>query len=255
MIIGSGNVATVMGRKLAAAGHHIVQVAGRNAVSVQKLGALLDCTYTTDFTTLKKDAGLYLIAIPDDALYHIGDWLHTGYSLTVHTAGSLPRDVLKKVSSRIGVFYPLQSLRADVVQIPEIPMLIDANSEDATDELMQIAKSISGSVQIAGDEYRKKIQLAAVISGNFSNHLFAITERYCREESIEFSMLMPLLNETVHRMTYYPAGDVQTGPARRHDMGTITNHLHMLERHPDIKKLYAMMTDAIMEHYTNTANT
>jgi len=42
---------------------------------------------------------------------------------------------------------------------------------------------------------------------------------------------------------------MQTGPARRNDNSTIDNHLQMLEAYPSIKKIYALMTESIRDHY------
>lgn len=245
VIIGSGNVATVMGRKIKAAGHRIVQVAGRSLAGTRKLASLLETSYTTDMSRLKKDAGMYFIAITDDALMSVGDWLNTGDSLTVHTAGSVQMDVLKKTSTHYGVIYPLQSLRSDLPAIPGIPLLADGNSPESLYRILDFARTVSTTVVRAGDGYRKKIHLAAVISGNFSNHLFALAQGYCMQESLDFSLLLPLLKETVARLEHNTPETMQTGPAKRNDISTIQQHLHMLEAYPELKKIYTLLTDSI----------
>ena len=249
VIIGSGNVATVMGRKMNSAGHRVVQVAGRSAAGTHKLASLLEASFTTDFSQLKREADLYFIAIPDDALMTAGKWLRTGNALTVHTAGSVSIDALKDISSCYGVVYPLQSLRSDVTTIPEIPLLVDGHSPETQQAICSFARSLSPTVVMADDGYRKKIHLAAVISGNFSNHLFALTDAYCRQESLDFSLILPLLKESIDRLENHPADSMQTGPALRNDMGTIENHLRMLDGYPALKNLYTLLTDSIRAFY------
>ncbi len=192
VIIGSGNVATVMGRKMASAGHRIVQVAGRS-MSVYQLATLLETSFTTDFSRLNRSADLYFVAIPDDAVRSAGEWLQTGDALVVHTAGAVSIRALEAVSSRYGIIYPLQSLRSGVSGIPEIPLLVDGNTPETLDALTDFAKSISSHVVTADDEYRKKIHLAAVFTSNFSNHLYTLASSYCQQESLDFSLLYPLL--------------------------------------------------------------
>ena len=235
-------------------GHKVVQVAGRNPNTTPSLAKQLGCPHTHDFSQLVKSAGLYFIAIPDDALVNIDDAFNTGAGLTVHSAGSVPASVLKKISSRYGVLYPLQSLRTDVEKIPDIPLLVDGNSAETRTEILAFATTISPKVMIADDDYRRKIQLAAVLTGNFSNHLFTMAADYCQQESIDFSLLLPLLQESVERLQYYSPEKMQTGPARRNDQGTIQLHSRLLEQYPEVRKIYDAITASIIEHYHQTAN-
>ena len=48
------------------------------------------------------------------------------------------------MSHHYGVFYPLQSLRKDVDELPDIPVFIDASDEGTRKKLEQLARSISG---------------------------------------------------------------------------------------------------------------
>ena len=248
VIIGSGNVATVIGRKMVAAGHNVVQVAGRS-MSVYHLAMQLETSFTTDFSRLKRNAELYFIAIPDDALASASRWLHTGDALTVHTAGSVSVEVLKEISSRYGVVYPLQSLRSDVAEVPEIPLLVDGNTPGTLETISHFARSLSSTVFTADDEYRKKIHLAAVVTGNFSNHLYALAASWCEREGLDFTLLLPLLKEIVARLDKYNVNNMQTGPARRNDAGTMEGHLQMLEDFPGLQKIYTVMSDSIKKHY------
>jgi predicted short-subunit dehydrogenase-like oxidoreductase (DUF2520 family) len=248
VIIGSGNVATVMGRKMVSAGHHIAQVAGRS-MSVYQLAMQLDASFTTDFSRLNKNADLYFIAIPDDALKTVHQWLETGDAVTVHTAGSVSSGVLKGISSRYGVVYPLQSLRSDVTEIPDIPLLVDGNTDETLAMITHFSRSLSTTVLAADDAYRKKIHLAAVITGNFSNHLYALAATWCEREGLDFNLLLPLIKETVDRLGKYDVDNLQTGPAMRKDEGTIEKHLHMLEDYPGLQKIYTFMSDSIKARY------
>jgi predicted short-subunit dehydrogenase-like oxidoreductase (DUF2520 family) len=99
----------------------------------------------------------------------------------------------------------------------------------------------------AGDESRLKLHVAAVIVGNFTNHLYALTEEYCRKESLDFKQLLPLIWETASRIKDIPPKQAQTGPALRHDAETIHKHLELLKNHPQLKNIYVLLTESIQQ--------
>ena len=152
------------------------------------------------------------------------------------------------MSHHYGVFYPLQSLRKDVDELPDIPLFIDASDEGARKKLEQLARSISREkVIVAGDKERLKLHVAAVIVSNFTNHLYKLAEDYCKSEGLDFQQLLPLIEETVQRLKTISPSESQTGPAIRHDQPTIEQHLIVLEKYPHLKKIYEVMTESIQE--------
>jgi predicted short-subunit dehydrogenase-like oxidoreductase (DUF2520 family) len=250
VIIGTGNVAHVLGRKIIQCGHNVIQVAGRNAANTNTLGALLHAEAVSAFSDIVTDADLYIIAVSDAALADVESWLPVkGNGIMVHTAGSVSKGVLKKTARRYGVLYPLQSLRSSSVVIPEIPFLIDADSPDTLQSIQQFASSLSGRVQYADDETRLKLHAAAVIVNNFTNYLYTLTQDLCTKEALDFSLLLPLLQETVSRIGRYPARLMQTGPALRNDQVTMDKHLFVLEPYPELLKIYQTLSDSIKSYY------
>lgn len=249
VIIGTGNTATILGRKLKKAGHRILQVFGRDASSASKLAYELDTESTNYWSVVRKDADVYLVAVTDDAIVDVAKHLTVPGKVVAHTAGSVKQDVLKKTSHHYGVFYPLQSLRKDMTAIPEIPVFIDASDEVAKKTLENLAHSIAGDkVAVAGDDTRLKLHVAAVIVSNFTNHLYALAEEYCRKEGLDFKQLIPLIEETAERIENLSPQNVQTGPALRHDEETIKKHLALLKDHHRLKKIYEMLTESIQSN-------
>jgi predicted short-subunit dehydrogenase-like oxidoreductase (DUF2520 family) len=246
VLIGSGNVATVLGRKISKAGHEIIQIVSRNEEHAALLAAALDADYTSSFSSVNHSADLYIIAISDNSLLEIDRDLFLEKKLVVHTAGSVPKDILKNVSKNYGVLYPLQSLRKENDDVFKIPLLIDGNTKDDTTLIYDFAKTISDNVRIVGDESRMKLHVAATIVNNFSNHLYSLTEDYCKKENIDFRLLLPLINETTSRLQYFSPAEMQTGPAARNDSGIIEKHLEMLEKFSALKQLYRSFTESIL---------
>lgn len=246
VIIGTGNVASVLGRKLKDAGHDILQIYGQNASAASALAYELDTESTNYWSVVRTDADIYLLAVSDDAIPEVASQIKFPGKIVAHTAGSVKKDVLKSMSNHYGVFYPLQSLRKEMTELPDIPVFVDGSDEATTKVLTQLAQTISDEhVMAAGDDKRLKMHVAAVIVNNFTNHLYALTEDYCKKEGISFKELIPLIEETAMRLKTASPSDTQTGPAARQDTPTIQQHLLILDKYPQLKRIYELMTQSI----------
>src|SRR5687768_18388599 len=184
VIIGTGNTATILGRKLKAAGHTILQVYGRNIRTANDLAFELNTDAVTQLANIHRGAEIYILAVSDSAIEEIANQLgllHKG--IMVHTAGSVSKNVLS-ASTHYGIFYPLQSLRKESAYLPDTPILIDANNEETLHVLKNLAGSISGKVVKADDEQRMKLHLAAVFVNNFVNYLYAMVHEYGNKEKM-----------------------------------------------------------------------
>ncbi|MBS1597610.1 MAG: DUF2520 domain-containing protein [Bacteroidetes bacterium] len=248
-LIGSGNVATVLGRKMQEAGHQILQVFSPNEKHASKLAGLFNCGYASSWKNIESNADIYMIAIADDALQQIDKNLSLHHKLVVHTAGSVSKSVLKNVSTNYGVIYPLQSLRKEIQELPKINFLVDGNTEDDLTLIEDFVKTFGDKVEKANDDERLKLHVAAVIVSNFSNHLYALAEKYCIDEKVDFNLLLPLIAETATRLQYGSAAKMQTGPAVRNDTETIQKHLEALHEYPSLQKLFDAITKSIRDYY------
>ncbi|MEO6452895.1 MAG: DUF2520 domain-containing protein [Ginsengibacter sp.] len=247
VIIGSGNVATVLGKIIQNAGHDILQVLSRNEYNAKILAGILNCGYGNYISSAYKEADIYLFAITDNALHHLDQNLQLENKVVVHTAGSVSKDVLNSISNKYGVIYPLQSLNKASSELPEIPLLIDGSSSEILIYLQTFAKSISNDVSIVNDGDRLRFHIAAVFVNNFTNHLYAMADDFCSHENIDFKKLFPLIDETTKRIKNYPPKEIQTGPAIRQDLYTLGKHLKMLSADPDLKYIYLKLSESILK--------
>lgn len=247
VIIGTGNTATVLGKLFKHAGHAITQVFGRTSQHAEQLGGALHSRFTTDRTQLDTEADLYLIAVSDNAISHIASWLELDKKLVVHTAGSVEAGILSACSKNYGVLYPLQSLRKEMDHVPEIPFLVEGNTEDNSALIYDFARSISTRVQFANDQQRLMIHIAAIMVSNFTNHLYMLAEDFCNKENLDFKMLLPLITETSNRLNKFSPTEMQTGPAIRNDTNTIEKHIELLEPYSFHQSIYRILTVSIQE--------
>jgi predicted short-subunit dehydrogenase-like oxidoreductase (DUF2520 family) len=247
VIIGTGNTATVLGRKLHKVGHRIVQVFGRDSSAASQLAYELGTESTNYWNVVNRTADLYIIAVSDIAIEEVLAELPLTDKVVVHTAASVPLDVLKEKAEHYGVFYPLQSLKKEVRNLPDIPIIIDASDRKTLHLLDVLAHTISSQVYAASDETRLKLHLAAVMVNNFTNHLYALVEKYCNEEGLDFYLLLPLIKETASRLDEISPAKTQTGPAVRNDTTTIEKHQLLLQQYPQLRRLYEQFTESILQ--------
>lgn len=228
---------------------HIEQVFGRNEDSLQKLSKEIGCGYATDSEKIFPDADLYLIAVSENAIPEILEKINLHNKLIVHTAGSVPVDILQPYSDHYGVFYPLQTFsKQDDINFREVPFCIEANSPENMEKLVDLAQNISDDVREINSEQRRILHLAAVFACNFPNLLYIIAEHILHENNLDFDILLPLIKQTTLKITKDSPANLQTGPAIRNDMETIHKHLELLEDKPVYKEIYKLLTATVISY-------
>ncbi len=252
VLIGTGNVATVLGKRLLRAGHAIVQVYGRSTEKAAELATKLGGNCCSLWEDIDPAADLYLVAISDVALPDLSRHLRLNGQVVLHTAGAVPMDVLKEVSANHGVLYPLQSLRSEVELLTEIPFLGEGSNTFTRDLIAEIVISLGAGVTFVTGAERLRLHVAAVCINNFGNHIFALTADFCRREHVDFKLLAPIALETAKRISVVTPQSVVTGPAMRNDVGTIEKHLELLENDLLLQQVYRQMTDNIRVYYETT---
>jgi len=249
VMIGAGNVATVLGKLFYKSGFPIIQIVGRSKESANKLAAELNTEAIFSLEQISQEADLYIIAVPDDSVNSIAEKLLLNGKVVVHTAGTLSLNTIHKTSNNIGIIWPLQSLRKQINEIPEIPFVIDGNNEYVLMFLNRVLSSVSENIITLKDNERIKLHFSAVLVSNFTNHLYALAQQYCGNYKLPFDFLNPLIAETASRINYYEAKDLQTGPSVRGDNITVTAHLKLLEENEMLRNIYTIFDKSIKEMY------
>ena len=249
VIVGSGNVATVLAKVIHKAGHEIVQILGRNENRAKVLANTYNATWGSFKSTPYSNADLYILAVSDNSLSHLDLYQNLGKKIVLHTAGSVSMEVLQDLSENFGILYPLQTLTKGSEDIYSLPFLINGSSDTVKEFVESFAKTLSPNVSYASDQERLKYHIAAVFVNNFTNHLYAIAEDFCSKEEIDFKKLFPLIRETTDKVMKDSPKNVQTGPALREDIYTMGRHLQMLTSQPDIKYLYLKLSESILKFH------
>ncbi len=208
--------------------------------------------FQANFTTVipkLKEADIYIITVPDDVINILSETLPFKNKLVVHTSGSVPLNKLSE-KNRKGVFYPLQTFSKNAkVNFNTIPICIEGERIDDIILLKKLGALISENIKEINSKERERLHLSAVFVNNFVNYLYQVGSELLVEDSLSFDLLKPLIKETAKKIETINPADVQTGPAKRNDLKTIENHLHLLKDSPH-KEIYEIMTKKIQnKHY------
>ena len=251
VIIGAGNVASHLAKRLQKKGNEVLQIVSRSPKNAQALSLQIGVPFVTDLKKINKHADIYILCTPDDEIERISKTLKLPKKLVLHTSGSVDMQVLKNISSHIGVLYPLQSFSKEVkVSWKSIPLLIEASDVPSLQKLKSLSASISKHINEVNSVNRLKLHVAATMVNNFTNHIYNLSHDFLSKEKNDlFPLLLPLMKQSVKKIKKQKPSDIQTGPAKRGDEKTIKKHLQLLEKYPEQKKVYELFTTLIKKQY------
>lgn len=243
-LIGSGNVATHLGLALKKNGFNIKQVYSKVLKNAEKLSLILEAKAINKLEKLT-DSDLTILSVSDNAIEIILKNIKN--RPIVHTSGYTGINIFNKKFNNCGVIYPLQTLNKEVsLEFSETPLCIEANNPIFEKKITKLAYSISKHIIALDSEKRKSIHIAAVFASNFTNHMLSIAYDLLKEKNIDFSILLPLVNQSIKKIKDNNPKDVQTGPAKRKDINIINHHMRDI-KNTRVKKMYKTITDSIIK--------
>ncbi|HQV00700.1 MAG TPA: DUF2520 domain-containing protein [Bacteroidia bacterium] len=246
-IIGSGNVANALAIAFAKNNVVVSAIIARNEITGNKLAQKAKASfYKFPINKLPK-ADVFLICVSDNALQTVIESLPRSSMLIAHTAGSVGLNLLAGKYKNAGVFYPLQTLKFANKNFKKIPICIEASNQVSENKLLKLASSISNKNIKLNSQQRLHLHLAAVITNNFTNHLYAQAHAYLEAHELPFQLLHPLIEKTAEMVFNTPPNKLQTGPAVRYDANTIKKQIALLDDNEALKKLYQLFTASIQK--------
>lgn len=249
-LVGSGNVAWVLGAALKQSGILINAIVARKKDKAKELAILLDSQALT-FEDKLPEADLILLTVTDDSIQEVSEQLAKQTSiesLIAHTSGSKPTTLLSPFN-RQASFYPLQTMtKGNVVDFSKVHFCVYTKMESHLSALKELAGRISKHVHVLDNQQRAILHLSAVMVNNFSNLFFTEAYKLSTTHHIEFELLRPLILKTAQKAVENNPATVQTGPAARQDADTIQQHLNLLEADPKLKELYQLISERIIKN-------
>jgi len=115
--------------------------------------------------------------------------------------------------------------------------------------LFNLAEDMGAKPILCDSLQRLNLHLAAVFASNFTNHLWSIAYQLCEKQRVEFSLLQPLIKQTLNKVISHNQNPAlfQTGPAIRNDVNIMNKHLEMLQHDQGIHQLYSLLSRHIIE--------
>ncbi|SFB95866.1 Predicted oxidoreductase, contains short-chain dehydrogenase (SDR) and DUF2520 domains [Flexibacter flexilis DSM 6793] len=250
-LVGSGNVAWHLAQNLEDVGHSIVAVYSATEAHAQTLADnLYDAKVLNEPDFRETNVDVLLIAVSDDAIEQVCKLLVLPPDVVIaHTSGTRPLGVLNALPNPKGVFYPLQTFSKNKhVDIGQVPFCLEFDGDVSEQILYDLASSVSRNLYNLDSQQRRVLHISAVFACNFTNHLWRLSQEILSEQSIDFEILKPLIQETVAKSMAVGPEKAQTGPAARRDLLTIEQHLLYLQGNPPLHDLYKLLTESILRH-------
>lgn len=252
-LVGSGHLAWHLTQWMEGSSFRVRQIVSRNIRRDKILFDKIrpDIVYVDNVSLLDQNSDIYIICTPDDVIESIvSKWPFTlnHNQILVHCSGLKSSHILKPAATHYGVFWPVQTLIKDIFNHYPPSIIYTAHQTDVENTLKNMAQCCSQTYEKRGDEDREKIHLSAVIVNNFMHHLLVLTKEFCDAEHLDFSILHPILMETVYKaMQHVSLQNTQTGPAVRNDVRTMKRHMELLENHNILKEIYPLISGSIQD--------
>jgi len=132
----------------------------------------------------------------------------------------------------------------------EIPICVEGSDSVFEDLLYQWANSIFNIVHKINEKQRFAMHLAAVFANNFTNAMYEVAYQIFKENDLDWSLIFPLLDNTLEKAKHHAPHLVQTGPAKRGDVSIMEKHCNALNNE-DFKILYRMVSKIISKTILN----
>ena len=247
---GSGNVAWHLANAFMAANLPVKGIWSRNKETAFQLSEKTNIPFINEELFFSQ-SGIFILAVNDGAIENLASRFTNKNIVLIHTAGSVPLNILNAFTIHSGVFYSLQTFSKNrSIDFSGMPVFIESSDSAIEDLLSLWTEKLKAEKHICNSEQRIKIHIAAVFASNFTNHMLSQAEIWLKENNLSKSILKPLILETVWKALEQGAINSQTGPAVRQDNSTIEKHLQTLEYAPDLKNLYSFVTESIIRFYT-----
>lgn len=245
-LIGSGRLATALGKGFQSKGIRINQVYSRNIEHAKSLAKELNAEPTDSLQLLKDTSDLFLLAVSDSAIAGLVPHIPFTHIPVIHCSGSQEMSQLSRFE-RFGVIYPPQTFSFEhEVDLECTPFFLEASDDAFLADLLELTALISGSIHFAATESRLRIHLAAVFANNFTNHFYHIAGDLLKKDRLPLDILFPIMQETLNKIKLVNPAKAQTGPAARNDIRVLEKHLQLLSDRPEYGKIYSFVSESIL---------
>lgn len=224
-----------------------MQVYSPTASHASQLADRVGAEPVSSLSLVSREADAYIIAIKDDAIPSVLSALSPfpPDSVVIHTAGSVPIDILMPHTPHAAVLYPMQTFtKGREVDLSVVPCFVESSDTLSAAIVHALASALSTRVVTLSSERRRRLHLAAVFACNLTNHCYRLAERVMSSEGLDFSLLQPLIDETARKVSCLSPRDAQTGPMVRNDHKVMDSQIALIDDGLT-RDIYRLMAESI----------
>ena len=256
-LIGSGNVATWMAQRLQGSLRFpVTQVYSRKLENAQRLAELSGAKAIDDLKALNPDNKIFIFALADNAYETVLPQLPFRLPAAFMTSGTVSCQCLKDYADHYGVIYPLQTFtKTQDMKELEVPLCLEYSEPtfpivgtNYRELMWALARELSPNCFEVSETQRAQMHVAAVFACNFSNAMYQIAYKLLEENGLPFEILLPLLRQTVEKVSQMTPMEAQTGPAVRGDVNVMRKQMESLENER-LREIYRVISEVILENF------
>ena len=248
-LIGSGNVATWMAQRLQGSSRFpITQVYSRTLANARVLADLCGAEAIDNIKELNPDNQVFIFALADKAYDEILPQLPFKLPMAFMTSGTVSCQCLRDYADCYGVIYPLQTFsKSQDMSGLDVPICLESDFVGKQKPIMwELAQELSPTCYEVSESQRAQMHVAAVFACNFSNAMYQIAYKLLKEKDLPFEILLPLLRQTVEKVSQMTPAEAQTGPAMRGDENVMRKQMESLEDER-LREIYRVMSEVIQQ--------
>lgn len=251
-LVGTGKLARQLARRLQGSGLVIHQVIGTEEKKAAAFAAEFSIPqHSASLDSVSAEVNFVFIATQDHAIAAVAAALAgrlNESAVVVHASGSAPLSLLRVFGDRSGVVYPMQTFTLGrEVDFSQIPVFIEYGAA-AEAAVKALAHFLSQRVIALDSAQRQRLHLGAVFACNFPNLMWILTQEWVQDlPGVNGNIYEHLVRENVDNVFTMGARESLTGPALRGDEETMQRHLLMLQSHPQMQEVYALLSRIIQD--------
>lgn len=252
--IGAGNVAWHLAQAFENAGHSIQEIFSRDPNKAKELMTYLyHARVQEDLDFSASTSTVFFLCIPESAYTQaLPELLLPKYATLVLVTGTMSLveamvmyDPQRESTNQVGVLFPVQQLQAGrKLKLNKTPICIEVLVEETETILVALAKDLSDLIYLVNTEERKRIQVAMLMAGTFTQQLWLEAQRQL--ESIELSkdLIQGLVQN--HMQAFFSNQDLEPEQesVKWQDARVVFDQQSLIEG-PEMQEVYRQMVQLI----------
>lgn len=238
-LIGTGNVASFWAKNLNSLPSVELFVKGRTP----EVSSIFSEKFNIQ-SLESQSVDCYLICVQDRNIDHILQTIDSAVPTFICAGLYSLKQNTHKAS---GIIYPLQTIQINAIpSLDEVPFLCEFPSKARACGL-RFLTDFNLSYTETSEEARFAAHIAAVFINNFGYYTMKRGLSLAETKDLPADLFKPIIDKTIANL--FIQGDLQTGPARRNDIETMTKHQANLSG--SSRELYDFISNSIMKTYGN----